>query len=59
MAWKISNTTVRPTTGLASDMLVVADTTPLNYLILINHIDILAPLYGQVIIFQTEREHAK
>jgi predicted nucleic acid-binding protein len=31
-------------------MLVVADTTPLNYLILINHIDILAPLYGQVII---------
>jgi predicted nucleic acid-binding protein len=33
-------------------MLVVADTTPLNYLILIGHIDILAPLYGQVIIPQ-------
>jgi predicted nucleic acid-binding protein len=33
-------------------MLVVADTTPLNYLILIDHIDILAPLYGRVIIPQ-------
>jgi predicted nucleic acid-binding protein len=33
-------------------MLVVADTTPLNYLILIDHVDILPPLYGQVIIPQ-------
>jgi predicted nucleic acid-binding protein len=33
-------------------MVVVADTTPLNYLILIGHIDILVPLYGQVIIPQ-------
>jgi len=41
-------------------MLVVADTTPLNYLILIGHVGILAPLYGQVVIPQavaTELQH--
>lgn len=31
-------------------MLVVADTTPVNYLILIGEIDILSPLYEQVVI---------
>jgi predicted nucleic acid-binding protein len=30
-------------------MLVVADTTPLNYLVLIGHIDILVALYEQVV----------
>jgi predicted nucleic acid-binding protein len=31
-------------------MIVVADTAPLNYLILIEHISVLEPLYGEVII---------
>ena len=31
-------------------MIVVADTGPLNYLILIGHIDILEALYGEVVI---------
>jgi predicted nucleic acid-binding protein len=31
-------------------MIVVADTTPVNYLILIGEIDLLAKLYGQVVI---------
>jgi Predicted nucleic acid-binding protein, contains PIN domain len=31
-------------------MLVVADTTPINYLVLIAQIDILASLYAQVVI---------
>ncbi|QMV19263.1 DUF3368 domain-containing protein [Granulicella sp. 5B5] len=31
-------------------MIFVADTGPLNYLILIGHIDILRPLYGEVVI---------
>ena len=31
-------------------MIVVADTAPLNYLILIEHIDVLAPLYREVLI---------
>ncbi len=31
-------------------MIVVADTSPLNYLILIQHINILGTLYGQVVI---------
>ena len=31
-------------------MIVVSDTTPINYLILIGHIDLLHRLYGQVII---------
>ena len=31
-------------------MIVVADTTPLNYLILINHVDLLSQLFGQVLI---------
>jgi predicted nucleic acid-binding protein len=41
-------------------MIVVSDTTPLNYLILIGHIDLLHRLYGQVIIPTTvanELEH--
>lgn len=41
------------TIGLASHRLVIADTTPLTYLILIDQVDILAPLYGQVVIPQT------
>jgi predicted nucleic acid-binding protein len=43
-------------------MLVVADTTPLNYLILIEHIAILAPLYERVVIpsaVATELRHHK
>jgi predicted nucleic acid-binding protein len=31
-------------------MIVVADTSPINYLILIGHIDVLAQLYGEVVI---------
>lgn len=31
-------------------MIVVADTSPLNYLILIDHIDVLPSLYGRVLI---------
>jgi len=31
-------------------MIVVADTTPINYLILIEEIDVLPKLYGRVII---------
>lgn len=31
-------------------MIVVADTTPVNYLILIGEIDVLAKLYGRVVI---------
>jgi len=31
-------------------MIVVADTTPLNYLILIGHINVLGPIYSHVII---------
>lgn len=31
-------------------MIVVADTTPLNYLILIDQIDILEALYGRILV---------
>jgi predicted nucleic acid-binding protein len=31
-------------------MIVIADTTPLNYLILIGHADVLPALYGRVLI---------
>jgi predicted nucleic acid-binding protein len=31
-------------------MIVVADTTPINYLILIGQIDVLSALYGRVVI---------
>jgi predicted nucleic acid-binding protein len=31
-------------------MIVIADTTPINYLVLIGHIDVLEQLYGQVLI---------
>lgn len=37
-------------------MIVVADTSPLNYLILIQHIDILGTLYGQVVIPPTVQD---
>jgi predicted nucleic acid-binding protein len=37
-------------------MNVVADTSPINYLILIQEIDILPKLYGCVVIPQTVRE---
>ena len=37
-------------------MLVVADTTPVNYLILIGEIDVLAKLYGRVVIPEAVRE---
>jgi predicted nucleic acid-binding protein len=37
-------------------MIVVADTTPINYLILIEEIDILAKLYGRVVIPRVVRE---
>ena len=43
-------------------MIVVADTSPLNYLVLIDHIDILAQLYQRVFIplaVQRELQHAK
>ena len=31
-------------------MVVIADTSPLNYLILIGHVDVLKELYGEVVI---------
>jgi len=37
-------------------MIVVADTSPINYLILIKEIEILPRLYGKVVIPQTVRE---
>ena len=37
-------------------MIVVADTTPINYLILIEEIDVLARLYGRVVIPHVVRE---
>ncbi len=37
-------------------MIVVADTTPINYLILIEEIDVLAKLYGRVVIPHAVRE---
>jgi predicted nucleic acid-binding protein len=37
-------------------MIVVAETTPLNYLILIGEIDVLAKLYGRVVIPQAVQE---
>jgi predicted nucleic acid-binding protein len=37
-------------------MIVVADTTPVNYLILIGEIDVLAKLYGRVVIPKAVRE---
>jgi len=37
-------------------MIVVADTSPINYLVLIREIEILPRLYGKVVIPQTVRE---
>jgi predicted nucleic acid-binding protein len=37
-------------------MIVVADTSPINYLILIQEVDILPKMYGRVVIPQTVRE---
>ncbi len=37
-------------------MIVVADTTPINYLILIEEIDVLATLYGRVVIPDVVRQ---
>jgi predicted nucleic acid-binding protein len=37
-------------------MIVVADTSPINYLILIQEVDILPKIYGRVVIPQTVRE---
>ena len=37
-------------------MIVVADTSPINYLVLIKEIEILPKLYGKVVIPQTVRE---
>jgi predicted nucleic acid-binding protein len=37
-------------------MIVVADTSPINYLILINEVDILPKLYGRVVVPQAVRE---
>ena len=34
-------------------MIVVADTSPLNYLVLLGHIDILAKIYAEVLVLQT------
>jgi predicted nucleic acid-binding protein len=40
-------------------MIVVADTTPVNYLILIDEIDVLAKLYGRVVIPRAVREELR
>jgi predicted nucleic acid-binding protein len=37
-------------------MIIVADTSPINYLILIQEVDILPKMYGRVVIPQTVRE---
>jgi predicted nucleic acid-binding protein len=37
-------------------MIVVADTSPINYLILIGEIDVLPKMYGSVVVPQTVRE---
>lgn len=37
-------------------MIVIADTTPLNYLILIDEIEVLPKLYGRVVIPEAVRE---
>ena len=37
-------------------MIVIADTSPINYLILIGEIDVLPALYGQVLIPPSVRE---
>ncbi len=37
-------------------MIVVADTSPINYLILIKEVDILPKMYGSVVVPQTVRE---
>lgn len=37
-------------------MIVVADTSPINYLLLIKEIDILAQMYGTVVIPRMVRE---
>jgi predicted nucleic acid-binding protein len=34
-------------------MIVVADTSPLNYLVLLGHIEILAKIYAAVVVPQT------
>jgi predicted nucleic acid-binding protein len=34
-------------------MIVVADTSPLNYLVLLGNIEILAKIYGEVVVPQT------
>ncbi len=34
-------------------MIVVADTSPLNYLVLLGHIEILAKIYAEVVVPQT------
>ena len=36
-------------------MIVIADTSPINYLILIGQIDVLRALYGRVLIPPTQR----
>jgi predicted nucleic acid-binding protein len=39
-------------------MIVVADTSPLNYLVLLEHIEILAKIYAEVVVPQTRRSEA-
>jgi predicted nucleic acid-binding protein len=39
-------------------MIVIADTTPLNYLVLIDHSDLLPRLYGRVLIPPATTPHA-
>jgi hypothetical protein len=34
-------------------MIVVADTSPLNYLVLLGHIEILAKIYAEIVVPQT------
>jgi predicted nucleic acid-binding protein len=40
-------------------MIVVADTSPLNYLVLLGHIDILANIYAEVLVPQTVLDELK
>lgn len=37
-------------------MIVVADTTPVNYLVLLGHIEVLPALYGRVMIPESVRD---
>jgi predicted nucleic acid-binding protein len=40
-------------------MIIIADTSPLNYLILIEHVEVLAPLYTRIVVPETVTQELK